>query len=423
MTLGFFLQKYENAQQPQLKIIRGERQLTLNNRIIEVNDANKPYISETIIKTGDNLNSVLQRLKISNIKDIQRCINNDKNAKKLLKLLSGKPIYAATDSVGNLIWLKYLHTPNSELNSKIASKYLQITRDKNNCYKASEEIEIPSKHVRVAFGNILSSLFDATESAGIPNFIALQMTDILSNKIDFVRELRHGDQFIVIYEIQTINGYNIGSGKILAMEFKNHDKQYNAIWFDNNGLETGAYYDFDGNSLQRAFLRNAIKFTRISSTFGKRLHPINKTWVEHKGVDYVAPTGTPIYATADGVVEFVGWQNGYGKVTILKHYDKYSTLYAHQSQIAPKISKGKKVHQGQLLGYVGSTGWATGPHLHYELRINNKPVNPLTINLPISKKIDKSNIESFKNTMAFYQTQINFLAKFNNESIKLASSN
>ncbi|AFZ82884.1 peptidase [Candidatus Kinetoplastibacterium crithidii (ex Angomonas deanei ATCC 30255)] len=423
MTLGFFLQKYENAQQPQLKIIRGERKLNVHNRILEINDIHKPYISETIIKTGDNLNSVLQRLKISNIKDIQRFISNDKNAKKLAKLMSGRPIYAATDSVGNLIWLKYLHTPNSELNGKVASKYLQITRNPNNCYKASEEVEIPNKHVRVAFGNILSSLFEATESAGIPNFIALQMTDILSNKIDFLRELRHGDQFIIIYEVQTINGYNIGSGKILAMEFKNHDKQYNAIWFDNNGLEIGAYYDFDGNSLQRAFLRNAVKFTRISSTFGKRLHPINKTWVEHKGIDYVAPTGTPIYATADGVVEFVGWQNGYGKVTILKHYDKYSTLYAHQSQIAPKISKGKKVYQGQLLGYVGSTGWATGPHLHYELRINNKPVNPLTINLPISKKIDKSNFESFKNTMAFYQTQINFLAKFNNESIKLASSN
>ncbi|AGF47153.1 metalloendopeptidase [Candidatus Kinetoplastibacterium desouzaii TCC079E] len=425
-TLGMVRYHQANKIQnlPPLRIIKGEENLNqYSHKILETNDHIQPYINETTVRNGDTLSIILKRLKVSNSKEILKFLSANKNAKNMLRLLSGKPILAATDSLGNLIWLKYLHIPSSEQKGQIVSKYILLARDKNNIYTVTEKTESSKKQIRVAFGNINTSLFEATEYNGIPNFIAVQMADILKNKVDFLRGLRSGDHFIVIYEIQTLNGYLLGSGKVLAMEFKNHDKLYNAVWFDNNGKDKGSYYDFEGNNLQNAFLRNAVKFSRISSTFGRRLHPINKTWVDHKGVDYVAPAGTPIYATADGIVDFVGWQNGYGKVTILKHDNKYSTLYAHQSRIDPKILKGKKVYQGQLLGYVGSTGWATGPHLHYELRINNKPVNPLSVDLPTSKKIEQTNIENFKKKIAFYQTQINFLAKFNNETIKIAFNN
>lgn len=421
--LYMFKRNTNKSDIPQSKILRSEKSLLdYDHRLLDTNEGNLPYINETIVKKGDSLRSILQRLKVSNLEKLQSFIAKNNETNSIRKLLPGRQIQAATDINGNLIWLRYLHTPYYNNSDQIICKYLQIVSNKKCSYSACEKTNYSEKQIRVAFGVIKSSLFEATEYAGIPNFITIQMTNILSTRVDFPRDIRIGDQFRVIYELQMYDGLYLGSGKVLALEFKSNDKMHNAIWFDNDRKIEGGYYNFNGDSLKKTFLHSAIKFSRISSTFGKRVHPIRKTIVDHKGVDYVAPTGTPIYATAEGIVEFSGWQNGYGKVVILKHFNKYSTLYAHQSKIDPKIHKGKKVSQGQLIGYVGSTGWATGPHLHYELRINNKPVDPLSIKLPTSKKIDASIQKNFNSKVEFYKEQMRSLERLQSESIKIAYS-
>ncbi|AGF50025.1 M23 family zinc metallopeptidase [Candidatus Kinetoplastibacterium blastocrithidii TCC012E] len=421
--LYMFKRNTNKSDLPQSKILRSEQPLLdYDYRLLDTSDDIFPYINETIIKKGDTLRSILQRLRVKNLEKIQNFITKNPETNSIRKLLPGRQIQVATDLHGNMIWLRYLHTPYCDNSGQIICKYLQISSNKEHSYSAYEKTNYSEKQIRVAFGVIKSSLFEATEQAGIPNFITIQMTNILSTKLDFPRDIRIGDQFRVIYELQMYDGLYLGSGKVLAIEFKSTDKMHNAIWFDNDRKIEGGYYNFNGDSLKKTFLNSAIKFSRISSRFGKRIHPIRKTLVDHKGVDYVAPAGTPIYATADGIVEFSGWQNGYGKVVILKHFNKYSTLYAHQSRIDPKIHKGKKVSQGQLIGYVGSTGWATGPHLHYELRINNKPVDPLSIKLPTSKKIDASIQNNFNNKVEYYKEQMRFLEKLQSESIKISYS-
>src|SRR5690606_17690565 len=230
----------------------------------------------------------------------------------------------------------------------------------------------------------------------------LQMTEILGSKIDFIRDLRRGDRFRIVYESYSHEGKEIGVGRILALEFINNSKAYEAVWFEpDNG--SGSYYDFDGRSLRGAFLRSALKFSRVSSGFGMRRHPVHGGWRGHKGVDYAAPTGTPIHATGDGTIDFIGTQGGFGKVVIIKHHNNFKTLYAHHCRVSAGMKKGSKVEQGQLIVYVGSTGWSTGPHLHYEFRVNNIPVDPLAIDLPVARTLEPKHLAQFKQTVAQYQ--------------------
>ena len=223
--------------------------------------------------------------------------------------------------------------------------------------------------------------------------------------------MRKGDQFRLVYETYTREGRDVGAGRILAMEFINDGKAHEAVWFKPEG-QSGGYYDFDGGSLRGSFLRSALKFSRISSGFGMRKHPIHGNWRGHKGVDYAAPTGTPIHATGDGVIDFIGTQNGYGNTIIIKHHSGYKTLYAHQSRFASGLKKGASIAQGDLIGYVGSTGWSTGPHLHYEFRVNDTPVDPLSVDLPVARPLDKQLMKEFKQVAATYQQHINFLASY-----------
>src|SRR5690606_15273846 len=252
------------------------------------------------------------------------------------------------------------------------------------------EQEIPAeRNVQVAVGTIRSSLFGATDAAGVPYGVARQMIDILSSDVDFFRDLRAGDQFRVIYENYATNGVNARSGRILALEFVNDGKSYEAVWFDpQTAGESGSYYGFDGSSRRRAFLRVPLEFTRVSSGFGMRRHPVLNTLRGHRGVDYAAPTGTPVQATADGVIDFSGTQRGYGKTLVVEHHGQYSTLYAHLSRFAPGMTKGTKVSQGQTIGYVGSTGMATGPHLHYEFRVAGKQIDPQSSDIPVARSLE-----------------------------------
>lgn len=371
-----------------------------------------PYITETRIRSGDTLATVLKRLDISDA-NLLGFLTREPKARAIYKLIVGRTVQAATNDDGDLMWVRYYHTPNAETNGPSVAKALQINAIKGG-FEAEELLQPLETHVEVAVGTIRSSLFAATDIAGIPDGITMQMADILSNKVDFLRGLRVGDQFRVVYETRTIGGRQAGAGRVLAIEFINGGKTYNAVWFSPDG-EKGSYYTLEGESLRGAFLRNALKFSRISSTFGMRKLPGLQAWSgHHAGVDYAAPTGTPIHATADGTVDFVGWKNGYGNTIILRHHSRITTLYAHQSRFAAGLKAGMKVSQGDLIGYVGSTGWSTGPHLHYEFRVADKPIDPLTAtaNMPTAKPLAEEHRDQFAQVVAPYKQQLQVLAKF-----------
>jgi murein DD-endopeptidase MepM/ murein hydrolase activator NlpD len=237
---------------------------------------------------------------------------------------------------------------------------------------------------RLASGSIRTSLFAATDDAGIPDAVAVQIAEIFSGDIDFHRALRKGDRFSVVYETLEADGEAMRTGRVLSTEFVNNGRTLQAMWFRDPASSTaagaiakGGYYTLDGQSLRRAYLASPMEFSRVSSGFKMRFHPILQTWRAHLGVDYAAPTGTAVRSVGDGIVEFAGMQNGFGNVVFIKHRNNHTTVYAHLSRIG--VQKGQSVSQGQNLGAVGATGWATGPHLHFEFRVNGMHQDPMTI--------------------------------------------
>jgi murein DD-endopeptidase MepM/ murein hydrolase activator NlpD len=234
---------------------------------------------------------------------------------------------------------------------------------------------------------VRSSLFAAADAVGLPDAVTMQLADIFSGDVDFLHDLRRGDRFSVLYEVRRIDGEPGGAGRIVAAEFVNKGVAYRAfLWRSADGTES--YYGEDGRSLRKAFLRSPVEFTRITSGFSlARFHPFLQTWRAHKGVDFAAPKGTPVHAAGSGKVTVAGWQGGYGNVVMLQHTGAYSTVYAHLSRFAPGVKPGLHVSQGDLIGYVGMTGWATGPHLHYEFRVDNVQKNPMAIALPNAQPV------------------------------------
>ena len=238
-----------------------------------------------------------------------------------------------------------------------------------------------SVSTKLASGTIQSSLFAATDEAGLPDAVAVQLVEIFAGDIDFHRALRRGDRFSLVYETLEGDGEALRTGRVLSAEFVNNTKVYQAMWFQDplagSAMAKGGYYSLDGESRRRAYLASPMEFSRVTSGFKMRMHPILRTLRAHNGVDYGAPTGTPVRSVGDGTVEFAGVQNGYGNVVILKHRNNHTTLYAHLSRM--DVRKGESVSQGQNIGAVGATGWATGPHLHFEFQVNGVHQDPLTI--------------------------------------------
>ena len=254
-------------------------------------------------------------------------------------------------------------------------------------FRSVEEQAALETRVIMKANLIRSSLFAATDDVGIPDSIAMQLADVFGGDIDFHRDLREGDHFTVVYELYHLNGRPVRAGRLLAAEFVNKGRTLRAVQYG-----TG-YYGPDGKNLRKAFLRSPLEFSRISSGFGMRKHPIQKTWRAHMGTDYAAPTGTRVRATGDAVVEFAGVKGGYGNVVILRHNGQYSTVYGHLSRIA--VHRGQRVAQSDIIGYVGQTGWATGPHLHYEFRIAGQARNPLSIALPAALPLPAGEVAAF----------------------------
>ena len=351
------------------------------------------FLIEERVLRGDSLPVILQRMGIED-SELQAFLRREPSARGIFRLMPGRSMVAAVDGTGRVLWLRYVHTPATEVEGEVLTKLLEVRRTESG-FSAEEQSLAAEVEVQVGSGVIRSSLFGATDAAGVPDAIALQMAEILGGSIDFNRDLRRDDAFRVIYEVYRHKGEYVRAGRVLALEFVNKGRTHEAVWFQPEG-SGGGYYSFAGQSQRMAFLRSPMEFTRMSSGFGRRLHPIHRQWRNHNGVDFAAPVGTPIRVTGDGVVEFAGRQGGYGNVVIVRHSGRYRTLYAHLSAFGQGIRAGATVTQGQRIGAVGCTGWCTGPHLHYEFHVEGRPVDPMTVVLPGAPPLEGSQLQAFK---------------------------
>jgi len=331
-----------------------------------------------LTRAGDSPESLLARLGVSDI-EAAAFLRRDPVARKVLEGRPGKMLRATVGENGALAELVVRYAPADS--SQLGTHFTRLTVRRDNLgLSAAVESAALASQVRLGSGTIRSSLFAATDDARIPDAIAVQLAEVFSTDIDFHRELRKDDSFSVVYEALTADGepitWNAAGGRVLAAEFVNRGKAYSAVWFKDEGGK-GGYYGLDGRSKRRAFLASPMEFSRVTSGFAMRLHPILNQWRAHNGVDYGAPSGTPVRAVGDGTVEFAGWQNGYGNVVQIRHGGDRSTLYAHLSRI--DVRKGQAVEQGARVGAVGATGWATGPHLHFEVKVGGAQRNPLAM--------------------------------------------
>lgn len=349
------------------------------------------YVQEEKVRPGDTLATLLGRLGVDDAKAAD-FIKSNPVARDVLRLKPGKRIQARTDSDGDLQWLGSLMTDTRDAHPV----NLSIARD-GDTFTAIEAPVRLERRVEMHSGQIRSSLFAATDAAQIPDGVAKQIIDMFATDIDFASDLQRGDRFNVVYETFWDNGEFIRAGRILAGEFTNGGSTFKSVWFDDpSATQGGGYFSFDGKSLKKAFLKSPLEFSRVSSVFSMRVHPISGQWKQHKGVDFAAPVGTPIRAAADGVVDFSGQQNGYGNVVVLKHWATYSTAYAHMSRFAPGVRAGSRVHQGDVIGFVGMSGWSTGPHLHYEFRVDGNPRDPLSVNVPNAQPLTTAELQRFR---------------------------
>ncbi len=364
---------------------------SLSEQIVKLQSVEQLYLREEKVRPGDTLATLLSRLGVQD-DEAAAFIKSDRIAYNVLQLKAGRRVQAEINQDGQM---RRLTTTLLDGSGK-PLKNLVIARE-GNAFTASETSAQLERRIEMHSGEIRSSLFAATDAAQIPDSVATQIVDMFSTNIDFASDLRRGDRFNVIYETFWQNGDYVRAGRVLAGEFFNGSDKYQSVWFEEpSSKQGGGYYTFDGKSLKKAFLKSPLEFSRVSSGFAMRVHPISGRWKQHKGVDYAAPTGTPIRAAGDGVIDFAGVQGGYGNVVVIKHWSNYSTAYAHMNRFASGIRKGTKVSQGDVIGYVGSTGWSTGPHLHYEFRVNNVSRDPMQIDIPNAQPLAGAELQRFR---------------------------
>jgi len=331
-------------------------------------------------RSSDTADTLLKRLGIDDAQ-AANYLRNDSKARQILLGRGGRQITAEALNDQRLQKL----TARWSADTDGQFQRLVIERQGNGFNTRLETAALTASS-QLASGTIQSSLFAATDDAKIPDTVAVQLAEIFSGDIDFRRSLRKGDRFSVVYETLEGDGEPLRTGRVLSAEFVNAGKAYQAMWFDESAVgqtagspraagRKGGYYTLAGQSLRRAFLSSPVAFSRVSSGFSMRFHPVLQQWRKHLGTDFAATTGTPARTVGDGVVEFSGVQNGYGNVVFIKHRGNTETVYAHLSKLM--VRRGEKVSQGQIIGLVGSTGWATGPHLHFEVRNNGVQQDPM----------------------------------------------
>src|SRR5690242_6284821 len=344
------------------------------------------YFQEDLFKRNDTPATLLARLGADG--NEAGTLSHSPRALRPFRLLSpGTPVQAKVDEGGRLRSLWYL-TDGDTIRS--------IDR-LGEGFEAFEQPAELARGVEMKSGEIRTSLFAATDAAGIPDSVAIQLADIFGGDVDFHRDLRRGDRFAVVFETVYYAGRIVRSTRVLAAEYSSRRKTFRAIWFQDP-WGRGGYFTPEGENLRKAFLRSPLEFPRITSGFGIRRHPILQEWRAHQGVDYGAPMGTKVRATGDGVVAFAGQRSGYGNLVIIRHYGGTSTYYAHLKGFARGLRTGRRVLQGEIIGYVGQTGWATGPHLHYEFHVKGQNRNPLTMVFPPARPILPMEMAAFERT-------------------------
>ncbi len=363
--------------------------LAASGVVAQVLPAPMSYIREERFQRGETLPGLLARLGVGET-EVPRLAR----LRALQQLRSGMLVRAEVTPEGTPRTLRFL-TGRDAL--------MQIVAD-GDAYRAVEYPAPLESRVSMKSGVIRSSLFAATDLAGIPDAVGMQIADIFGGDVDFYRDLRKGDRFAVVYEEQHLAGIPVRTGRVLAAEFTNQGKTYRAVYFGKG------YYTPDGKNLRKAFLRSPLEFSRVSSGFGMRKHPLHRNWSAHKGIDYAAPVGTRVRAVGDGVVEFAGIKGGYGSVVILRHHGQYATTYAHLSRFAQGVKRGAHLSQNDAVGFVGQTGWATGPHLHYEFRVGGEARNPFSLAMPSALPVPPQELPAFRGQAAAYISQLELLA-------------
>ncbi|MBX3611172.1 MAG: M23 family metallopeptidase [Hydrogenophaga sp.] len=324
-----------------------------------------------VTRRDDTPQTLLQRLGVNDA-EAQTFLGRDSVARQLLASRFTRLVHAEASPTQTLQRLT-ARWPDGGNDRGFVRLVVERGPDGLSSRLEKGELEASS---RLAGGEIQSSLFAATDASNIPDGVAVQLAEIFSSDIDFRRDLRKGDRFNIVYETLTADGEPLRTGRVLAAQFINAGRKHEAMWFEAAGLK-GGYYGFDGESKRRYYLSSPLEFSRVSSGYGMRFHPVLGRQRAHLGVDFAAPTGTPVRTVGDGVIEFAGVQRGYGNVIIVRHRNEQKTVYAHLSRIG--VRTGQRVDQGDFIGNVGTTGMSTGPHLHFEFRDHGQHQNPLTI--------------------------------------------
>jgi len=387
------------------------------------------YRSETS-RASDTVESLFERLSVDDQEAAQVIRSNPQLRKNLLGK-TGRPVRVEVDEDNRILSLKVLWAQNAghyfelEMYRKSIPADAMTTGDKDASAslrstavsraglrtnpKTPFELQLQTRpmhaSLRVATASIQTSLFAATDAAHVPESIAAQMADLFAAEIDFHKSIQKGDHFTLLYEALDADGEPMGFGKIIGAEFVSNGVAHQAMYFQEDGAKDGGYFNLNGQSLKRTYLASPLKYSRITSGFKMRFHPILQTWKAHQGVDYAAPTGTPVHTVGKGVVKSAGWMNGLGNVVFVDHGNAQTTVYAHLSQISVKTAQ--PIEQGQVIGAVGETGWATGPHLHFEFRINDQYKDPATTarqSLPVV--LSTSAIAQFKQQASAMRTQL-----------------
>jgi murein DD-endopeptidase MepM/ murein hydrolase activator NlpD len=355
------------AEQPVVTVITPVEITQLQEQAASLDRVEMSLTRTDSTRSSDTAETLLRRLGLVD-PEAANYLRKNPLAKQALKQ-AGRSVVAEADGQQRL---RQLHV--RWLNNETDTFFQRLVIKRTDAgLLAAQETSPMNTSLRMTGGTVASSLYDAADEARLPDAIISQLTQIFSNQIDFHRTLRKGARFSVVYEVLEADGEPVRTGRVLTAEFNNDNKTYEAVWHQEPG-QKGNYYTMDGKSLSRTYLASPVAFSRKTSGFAMRLHPIFQTMKAHLGVDYAAPTGTPAQTVGDGVVEFAGVQGGFGNMVVVRHGNNHSTVYAHLSRI--HVRKGQTVQKGQTIGAVGSTGWSTGPHLHFEFRVNGTHVDP-----------------------------------------------
>jgi len=401
--LGFSVSNWPHTAEAADSTLKSERlhyslplpasESSLEQAIVEsIPEVDPPEWESVIIKSGDTLASIFSRKGISSTTTHKIATLNEQT-RKLRYIQPGDEIQLLLNEKREIRQMKYI--PD-------ITRTLLIQRNEDHSYSSKIINYQLDAYPVYREGKIDSSLFEAAANADIPEDVIMDLVAIFGWDIDFSLDIRQGDSFGIVYEELYKDDVKIRNGRILSAKFVNDGKTYQAVYYtDPSG--NSDYYAPDGKSMRKAFLRSPVEFSRISSRFSNnRWHPVLSKWRSHKGVDYAAARGTPVRASGDGKITFAGTKGGYGRLVVISHGGRYTTAYGHLHRYAKGTRAGKKVKQGQIIGYVGSSGLATGPHLHYEFRVDGVHRNPLTVKLPEAHPVNTAYLDNFrKNTQAY----------------------